>query len=134
MDGERDLLQALGRRIRDLRTSKQLSQRVLADRARTQVSYIVAIEKGRKNPTIGMLARIAAALGADLAGLVSDAPTPQLEDLPREAKLPQHVEVLARDLADMPQDRRSDALRVIRAVLAYGGHPKKRTKPKKRLL
>lgn len=44
----------------------KLSQEELADRAGLDRTYVSGIERGRRNPTVGVLQRIADALGADL--------------------------------------------------------------------
>jgi HTH-type transcriptional regulator, repressor for puuD len=60
----------LGRKLKALRTSRKLNQVTLAKRARVTQPYIVAMEKGRENPTLDVLERLAKALGVTLAELV----------------------------------------------------------------
>ena len=65
-----ELLGALGERLRALRTSRGLSIEELAARAGTHSSNGGAIERGERNPTVFMLARIADALGLELETLI----------------------------------------------------------------
>lgn len=52
----------LGRRIRDLRKRKRLTQEKLAEVAGVDVKYLGGIERGTENPSIGILDRLARAL------------------------------------------------------------------------
>lgn len=64
-------------RLRDLRLSRRLTQRQLADRAGISIEAVWTIENGRKSPRRGTLALLAAALGvpvADLAAAVGRRP------------------------------------------------------------
>jgi transcriptional regulator with XRE-family HTH domain len=56
----------IGRRIRLLRTSKGLTQPMLADHAELTTVYISELERGKKSVTVGALARIAQALDVKL--------------------------------------------------------------------
>jgi transcriptional regulator with XRE-family HTH domain len=60
----------LGRRLKALRTARKLNQVTLAKRAGVTQPYIVAMEKGRENPTLDVLERLAKALKVSLAELV----------------------------------------------------------------
>jgi transcriptional regulator with XRE-family HTH domain len=53
----------LGKRIRDWRTRRGLTQEELAHRAGLDYSYINQIENGRRNPSVQTIDRIARALG-----------------------------------------------------------------------
>ncbi len=52
----------LGRRIRDLRKRKRLTQERLAEMAGVDVKYLGGIERGTENPSIGILDRLAKGL------------------------------------------------------------------------
>ncbi len=65
-----ELLGALGARLRSLRTAAGLSIEELASRAETHSSNIGAIERGERNPTVFMLARLASGLEVDLETVV----------------------------------------------------------------
>jgi transcriptional regulator with XRE-family HTH domain len=56
----------VGSEVRSARRAAGLTQAELARRLGTSPSYVTNVEAGRLNLTIGQLARIADALGADL--------------------------------------------------------------------
>jgi transcriptional regulator with XRE-family HTH domain len=56
----------VGREVRSARIDADLTQVELAARLQTSSSYVANVEAGRVNLTVGQLARIADALGADL--------------------------------------------------------------------
>jgi transcriptional regulator with XRE-family HTH domain len=56
--------------LQRLRREKGLSQEELADRAQIHQTYLSGVERGRRNPTITVLQRIAEALHADISDLV----------------------------------------------------------------
>lgn len=58
---------AFGRACRGIRLRLDLSLRELAGAADVSVSYLARIERGVADPTLGVAARIASALGADLS-------------------------------------------------------------------
>ena len=61
----------IGRCIRDARTSRGLTQAVLAERADLSVSYISHVERGIKKVSLEALVRIAAGLDTTLDHLLS---------------------------------------------------------------
>ncbi len=76
-----DPKQALGQRIKVLRKRAGLTQEGLAERAGLNPKYISGIERGRENPTLDTLVRLAKELGVrpvemfdfDLEGLTTSA-------------------------------------------------------------
>ena len=64
-----NILVQLGKRIRFLRKQKNWSQLDLALESNVNRNYISDLEKGRRNPTILVLEKIALALNIDLATL-----------------------------------------------------------------
>lgn len=72
-------LQKLGRRIRELRGHRGLTQSGLAQQASVTRLTVIAIEAGRESVAIGSYARVAAALGAELTTSALTRPT--LEEL-----------------------------------------------------
>ena len=61
-----DLASHLGAAIRRHRQLIRLSQEELADRAGLDRTYVSGVERGRRNPTLEVLQRLADALGSDL--------------------------------------------------------------------
>ena len=60
----------LARNLRQARTRVGISQEELADRAGIDRTYVSGIERGRRNPTIGIVARLAAELDVTAAALL----------------------------------------------------------------
>jgi len=63
-------LKTLGGRIRETRRDLCLTQKQLAERAKLDRTYIVAVERGRQNVTVGAVMRIAEALGVPIDRLL----------------------------------------------------------------
>jgi transcriptional regulator with XRE-family HTH domain len=61
----------LGRNIRRLRRRRGLTQEELAFEAGIDLTYMGGIERGKRNPSLLVLVRIAKALAVPLAKLVS---------------------------------------------------------------
>ena len=55
----------LGRKVRGMRLSLNMSQAVLADEAKTRRALISEIERGEANPTLDSILSIAIALGVE---------------------------------------------------------------------
>ncbi len=85
----------LGARLRTLRAARGMSRRILARDSAASERYLAELESGRANPSIGVLARIAAAIGVDLATLFSspahDAAAALLERLGPEDRAAAHA-------------------------------------------
>ena len=60
----------LGKNIKKLRLERNLNQIALAKRTGVTQPYIVALEKGRENPTLATLEKLAKALKVTVAELV----------------------------------------------------------------
>lgn len=58
---------AVGRRVRELRLAKGVSQEALAEEAGLHRNYIGSVERGERDIGVGATARIAGALGLSLA-------------------------------------------------------------------
>ena len=67
---QNDLLKNLGRQLRALREQTGKSQDTLANDSGLHRTYIGAVERGERNPTILTLSRYAAGLGLTVADLV----------------------------------------------------------------
>lgn len=62
----------LGRNVKRLRLQKKLSQEKLAFEAEIDLTYVGRIERGKANPSLLLMARIASALGVHPAKLLAD--------------------------------------------------------------
>lgn len=60
----------VGGNVRRLRHERGMTQEQLAFEARLDLTYIGGIERGRRNPSLLVMVRIAEALGAELAKLI----------------------------------------------------------------
>jgi transcriptional regulator with XRE-family HTH domain len=61
----------LGRRIKELRKARGLSQEALAEKMDGHPKYLGSVERGEQNPTIEFLMKLASALKVDLGSLFS---------------------------------------------------------------
>src|ERR1700740_3034004 len=68
-----DVRERVGLNLQRLRREKGLSQEELADLAGIHQTYLSGVERGKRNPTVAVLQRIAEALGADIEDLVQKA-------------------------------------------------------------
>jgi transcriptional regulator with XRE-family HTH domain len=68
----KDLSRAFGRKLRECRLNKGLSQEELADLAGVHRTYVGMVERGEKNVTLVTLSRFAKALGATPADMLKD--------------------------------------------------------------
>lgn len=66
-----------GRRLRTLREKRGFSQHKLAELAELDKNYVTEAERGRANPSLETIGRLADALGVDPAVLVSDSTAPE---------------------------------------------------------
>jgi len=66
-----DLRPAFSRRLRTLREQAGLSQEELAERADLHWTYVSGMERGRRNPGLNTLARLARALGLPIETLLT---------------------------------------------------------------
>lgn len=67
-----DVLGQLAVRVKQLRQAKRLTQEQLAERSELSSKFIGEIERGRGNPALQTLAKIADALGVGLIDLITD--------------------------------------------------------------
>jgi transcriptional regulator with XRE-family HTH domain len=61
--------QLLGRRIRELRKARNLTQEQFGERTGINYKYLGAVERGQENPTVKVLERIARVLRVELREL-----------------------------------------------------------------
>jgi len=72
----------LGRRIRALRLTRELTQEALGERAGLNYKYLGAVERGERNPSVKQLLKIAQALGVEPhALLISEHEEPNVPKL-----------------------------------------------------
>lgn len=65
-----DWQEIVGRNVRRLRQDKGLTQEQLAFEARLDLTYVGGIERGRRNPSLLVMARLASALDSTVMELV----------------------------------------------------------------
>lgn len=76
-----------GHRLRDVRTSRGMTQAQLAEQAEVTLSYITRLENGSSAPGIDLVSRLAAALGTTVGDLLPATTTPDdLRVLRQQAK------------------------------------------------
>jgi transcriptional regulator with XRE-family HTH domain len=68
-----DTAKRLGVAIRRLRKARGLSQEAFADRVGLDRTYVSAIERGRRNPTLRIIQCLAGGLGVPVSALFLDA-------------------------------------------------------------
>ncbi len=80
-----NIYEQLGKRITFLRKQKKMSQLTLACEAEINKNYISDLERGRRNPTLMILNKIAVALGTDMStllqGIIDYSPSDVIETL-----------------------------------------------------
>jgi transcriptional regulator with XRE-family HTH domain len=68
----RDWRAVFGKNVRKYRQQRKLTQEQLAFEAEIDLTYMGGIERGRRNPSLLVMARIADALGVQLLKLLGD--------------------------------------------------------------
>jgi transcriptional regulator with XRE-family HTH domain len=63
----------LSRRVKELRLSKRWTQEECAEAAQVATAYLSGLERGVRNPTVKVLARLADAFGVSIKALFEDA-------------------------------------------------------------
>jgi transcriptional regulator with XRE-family HTH domain len=76
---------ALGKRLRQLRTARMMSQEALAEAANVQTAVVSRVERGVALPSLGTLRELAWALGVTMTELLAEddleAPPPSVDEL-----------------------------------------------------
>ena len=108
----------LGRRLEELRRSRGLNQKQLAERIKAQPAQMSRYEKGEVVPEAETLAAIAEALEASLDELVLGRPPAAPEEGVRDVRLRERV----RELEKVDQRFREAAITVIDAFVVQGNH------------
>jgi transcriptional regulator with XRE-family HTH domain len=68
----RDWRAVLGKNVRRFRRQRKLTQEELAFEAEIDLTYMGGIERGKRNPSLLVMARIAEALSVPLTKLLSE--------------------------------------------------------------
>jgi transcriptional regulator with XRE-family HTH domain len=68
----RDLRVVFGRNVRKARQQAELTQEQLAFEAEIDLTYLGGIERGKRNPSLLVMARIADALSVSVQKLLAD--------------------------------------------------------------
>lgn len=68
----RDLRVIFGKNVREVRQQRKLTQEKLAFEAEIDLTYVGRIEKGKVNPSLLVMGRIASALSVPLTKLLSE--------------------------------------------------------------
>lgn len=63
---------AFGRRVREVRLAREISQEELAHRSGLDRSYVGQVERGERNLTLESIYKLAEGLGVPIAELVSE--------------------------------------------------------------
>jgi transcriptional regulator with XRE-family HTH domain len=71
-----NLSKRVGRRIRALRASRNMSQEQLAERAGVSYKFVGDVERGQGNPTLSWLEAVARGLGVAVKDLLADEEPP----------------------------------------------------------
>jgi transcriptional regulator with XRE-family HTH domain len=99
----------LGKRIKALRARLDLTQDQLSERVQITPQYLSNIERGKENPTLDMLLRLAEALKVDAWEMfLSDAEAPDAQALRRK---------IDRLLQEADRDRLRLILKLLHAAL-----------------
>lgn len=85
------LLTLVGAKIKTLRTQMGLSQVELAEKAKSQDTYIGEIERGNRNISLKMLAKVASALEVSVEDLFSFGEITETESMIKQKQL---IEIL----------------------------------------
>lgn len=62
----------MGRRLKRLREAQGLSQYALAKKGKISRVHVATLEKGESDPTVGMLTKLARALGVPVSRLLGE--------------------------------------------------------------
>src|SRR3989344_8152370 len=68
--GAMNTKELVGRRLRELRKKRRLTQERLAEKASVDLKYLGSIERGSENPTIGTLEKLATALSVKVSQML----------------------------------------------------------------
>lgn len=92
-----DIAVIVGTRIKELRSRRKWTQEQLAEYADLHVSYVIALEKGRKNASLEVLYRIACAFEMSLSDFF-DIPKVPIRTSP-EQQYEERIEALVHEFS-----------------------------------
>ena len=95
------LAQRFGARLQDLRQHADLSQLALSTKCGVHVSFVSAIEQGRRQPSLMTLAKLAKGLGVRLEDLVAGVGEDDDRNGTVLSRIAQLVRAMPRDKADL---------------------------------
>ena len=95
-----EIVELFAARLREVRSSRGMTQAELARQAKVAISYVWKLESGAAAPGIDLLARLASALGTTPQELLPAAPQPDSEMLLRDQAKKLFEELL--ESADQP--------------------------------
>lgn len=103
---------SVGKRIREIRIRKHLSQEQIALRAEITTAYLGQIERGEKNPTVKSVEQISNALGMSLSELFSnqDDPIVNVDGV---------MENIIFEMQDLSIKERKEMLDIIRSIIKF---------------
>lgn len=80
------IVDAFAERLRELRASRNMTQKELAGHAKITISYVSRLESGGAAPGLDLLERIATALGVSIPDLLPIKTDPEMEERRRQVK------------------------------------------------
>jgi transcriptional regulator with XRE-family HTH domain len=69
---EQDWCKIVGKNVRKIRQQRRMTQEELAFEAEIDLTYVGGIERGKRNPSLMVMARVAQALSVPLAKLLNE--------------------------------------------------------------
>lgn len=84
----------LGRRIRDIRKIKRITQEKLAEKADVSLSYIAMLEGGKRNPTLDFIVKIAKGLNIEIYQLLVSSDLELMSDRAILKKIKEMIAIL----------------------------------------
>lgn len=99
----------LGRRIKNLRKTRRLTQEALAEKANLHPKYVSSLERGKENPTLDVFLKLSNALGVEL---------PELFSIEQEEADPRHLRKAITGLLDKEStENLQKSLKLLKAAL-----------------
>jgi transcriptional regulator with XRE-family HTH domain len=103
-----EIKKLIGKRLKELRRSKQLSQEQLAEKADINSKYLSRMERGTENPTLDMLVKLSNALEVEMW---------EMFDFGHEVSQKELKSTFSNFIKDTDEEKLRLALKVIRAII-----------------